>query len=95
MAKTTVMSIKTDKKIKEEAQKVAKSMGFPLGTLINAFLIQLVRNKTVYFSLDKNGIMTKALENELKRIEKDITNRKNLSPRFDKMEKALQYLKKQ
>lgn len=94
MSKSTVMSIKTDKRIKEEAQKIAKNMGFPLGTLINAFLIQLVRNKTIYFTLDKNKIMTKALETELARIEKDMKAGKNLSPRFEKMEKAIQYLKK-
>lgn len=49
---TTVMSLKTDKAIKEKAQKIAKDMGFPLGTLINAFLRQFVKTKTVHFEAD-------------------------------------------
>ena len=44
----TVVTIKTEKKLKDQAQKVAKIMGFSLGTLVNAYLRQLVINKVVY-----------------------------------------------
>jgi len=46
----TVLTIKTDKTIKDQARKVADEFGIPLGTIINAFLRQFVRNKEL--SLD-------------------------------------------
>jgi len=90
----TVMSVKTDKKLKEKAQKIAKEMGFPLGTLVNAYLRQFVKSKTVYFSISPSKKMTKALEREFEKIEHDIKKEVNLSPRFDNMGDALKYLKK-
>lgn len=98
MAKT-VMTVKTDEKLKKEAQEVAEEMGFPLGTLVNAFLRQFVRNKTVFVTLHtSDGItvasMNKMLEKQLGEIEKDIRKEKRLSPLFSTMEAALKYLKK-
>lgn len=90
----TVMSVKTDKKLKEKAQKIAKEMGFPLGTLVNAYLRQFVKNKTVYFTFSPSQKMTKTLEKEFEKIERDIQKDTNLSPSFEKMEDALKYLKK-
>lgn len=99
MAKT-VMTVKTDEKLKKEAQEVAEEMGFPLGTLVNAFLRQFVRNKTVFVTLHTGGdgitvaSMNKMLEKQLREIEKDIRKEKHLSPSFSTMEAALKYLKK-
>ncbi len=89
---TTVMSLKTDKEIKEKAQKLAKKMGFPLGTLINAFLRQFIRDKAVNFSMEPIIPMSKALEKELGRIEKDIKKGKNISPAFSNADNAIDYL---
>ncbi len=89
---TTVMSVKTDKELKEEAQKLAKKMGFPLGTLINAFLRQFIRDKAVNFSMEPSYRMSKALKKELGEIEKDIKAGKNMSPEFDDVEEAIKYL---
>lgn len=86
------MSVKTDREIKEKAQKLAKKMGFPLGTLINAFLRQFIRDKAVNFSMEPTIPMSKALEKELSRIEKDIKEGKNISPAFDDVEEAIKYL---
>lgn len=47
----TMLSIKTDMDIKRGAQEAAEELGFPLGTIINAFLRQLGRNKEVAFSV--------------------------------------------
>ena len=90
---TTVMSVKIDKQLKEKAQKIAKDMGFPLGTLINAYLRQFVKNKTVYFSISPSEKMTEAMNNELEKIERDIQEDIELSPSFEKMEDGLNYLK--
>lgn len=74
---TTVINLKTDKEVKEQAQKLAKKMGFSLSSLINAYLRHFLRNKEVYFSLAPK--MTAELENLLGKIEFDIQRRKNLS----------------
>jgi len=89
---TTVMSVKTEREIKEKAQKLAKKMGFPLGTLINAFLRQFIRDKAVNFSMEPTIPMSKALEKELSRIEKDIKEGKNTSPALGKANDMIDYL---
>ena len=48
---TAVINIKTDPKIKKKAQGVASELGFSLSSLINGYLKQLVKTKTVNFSL--------------------------------------------
>jgi len=46
----TILNVKTDKKLKEEAKKVSAELGVPLSTVINAFLKQFVRDKEITFS---------------------------------------------
>lgn len=50
----TLLTIKTDKVIKETAQDVASEIGVPLSTVINAFLKQFVRDREVNFSASYN-----------------------------------------
>lgn len=88
------MSIKTDREIKEEAQKLAKRLGFPLGTIINAFLRQFIREKTVIFSMEPTYRMSKFLERELKKVEKDIKKGKNMSPPLRNADEIIEYLDK-
>jgi len=45
----TLLTVKTDKSLKEAAQKTAETLGFSLGTLVNAYLKQFVRTKEVSF----------------------------------------------
>lgn len=45
-----VINIKTDKKIKHQAQKVASDLGLSLSGVINAYLRQFVRNQTLFVS---------------------------------------------
>lgn len=49
----TILNIKTDKKLKAEAQKVAGELGVPLSTVLNAFLKQFVRDKEITFSANQ------------------------------------------
>ena len=46
----TILNIKLDKSVKEEAQKVSKELGLPLGTAITAFLKQFIREKEITLS---------------------------------------------
>jgi addiction module RelB/DinJ family antitoxin len=66
----TVLSIKTDKKVKEDAQRAAKELGLPLGTIINAYLRELAREKRVLFSVPPTP--NKGLQALLKEIRNDI-----------------------
>jgi len=50
---STLLSIKTKKQEKELAQMRAKQLGFPLGTLVNAFLRNLGQTDDVHFTIDE------------------------------------------
>lgn len=45
-----MLNIKTDRKLKKEAQKVAKEMGLPLSVLVNQSLKKLIESREVTFS---------------------------------------------
>lgn len=67
-----VINIKVESKLKSEAQKVAFDLGFSLSSLINGYLRQLIKTKTVYFSLrdeEPSEYLIKALrESENERL---------------------------
>ena len=46
----TILNIKTDKKLKASAKAVADDLGVPLSTVVNAFLKQFVRDKSITLS---------------------------------------------
>ncbi len=88
MAKVTI-NIKADTDVKKKAQKVAKELGMPLSTIINAYLHQLVRTKAVTF-----GVPTPkpAVKRRLDRLAKEAREGKNLSPMFTSMDDAIAWL---
>lgn len=49
---TASILIKTDPKVKAKAQETAKELGFSLSSILNAFLKQFVKTKTVNFSAE-------------------------------------------
>ncbi len=49
----TILNIKTDKKLKAEAKKVADDMGLTLTTVVNSMLKQFVREKEITFSVNE------------------------------------------
>jgi addiction module RelB/DinJ family antitoxin len=49
----TILNIKTDKKLKADAQRVAGELGVPLSTVMNAFLKQFVRDKEITLSANQ------------------------------------------
>ncbi|HEX9722512.1 MAG TPA: type II toxin-antitoxin system RelB/DinJ family antitoxin [Candidatus Paceibacterota bacterium] len=46
----TTLTIKTDKKLRDQAKKTAGELGVPLGTVLNALMRQFVRDKEVTLS---------------------------------------------
>jgi len=90
MAKTTI-NIKADKEVKEKAQKVARDLGMPLSTVINAYLKQFIRTKEVHFYL--KGGLKPSVKRRLDRLQKEVIAGKNLSPTFSNARKAAHHLK--
>jgi addiction module RelB/DinJ family antitoxin len=50
MSTSTILNIKTDKRLKTAAQETAKELGVPLSTAVNAFLRQFVRDRELTLS---------------------------------------------
>ena len=48
--KTDILTIKIKPEIKEKAMTIAEDLGFSISALVNAYLIDLVKNQTVHFS---------------------------------------------
>ncbi|TSC66643.1 MAG: Uncharacterized protein G01um101477_30 [Candidatus Doudnabacteria bacterium Gr01-1014_77] len=86
----TIINIKTDKQVKENAQKVAADLGLTLSAVINASLKQFIRSKEVYFSAIPR--MTPELEELIGSVKKDYVLGKNISPVFSSAKEALDYL---
>jgi addiction module RelB/DinJ family antitoxin len=90
MAKITI-NIKADKDVKKRAQKVARELGIPLSTVINAYLHQFVRTKSVHFYVPE-GELKPSAKRRLNRLAKEAREGKNLSPAFTNMEDAIGWL---
>ena len=86
----TMINIKADKEVKENAQKIAKELGLPLSGVINAFLKEFIRSRSISFSAIPK--MTPYLEGILGKVEKDIKAGKNITGPFATAEEANAYL---
>jgi addiction module RelB/DinJ family antitoxin len=73
----TLVNIKVDTDVKQDAQKLAKSLGISLSTILNAHLRQFVRDKAVTFSTVPK--MTPELEKILTEVNGDIKKKRNVS----------------
>ena len=86
----TVIHVKANKEVKENAQKAAKDLGLTLSDVLNASLRNFIRTREVYFSHTPR--MTPELEKLLDKVKEDIKNNRNLSPRFKTARAATHYL---
>lgn len=85
----TVISVRTDKETKDKAQAVAKSIGIPLSTLVNAYLRELAVSGAVHFAAPE--LATSKTEKIMEQIEKDIAA-SNVSGPFETTEELFAYL---
>lgn len=90
--KTAVLSVKVDDQVKKRAQAVAGSFGIPLGTLVNAYLIELANTGQVHFSAVE--VMTPQMESIIAEAEKEIAAG-DVTNMFATAEEAIDFLKKQ
>lgn len=87
---TAVINIKTQPETKIKAQAIAKELGLNLSSIINGYLTQLIKTKTVAFSVSEEP--TKYLIKMLKKSQEDIKAGRVLS--FERAEDAEKYFEK-
>jgi len=82
---TTVINVRTEAELKEEAKKIAGELGMSLSTVINVFLKQFVRRKGLSVSLKEtpNDFLKERMR-EARGNEK--------SPAFDNAKDAIEWL---
>ncbi len=87
----TVISVKVDNEIKEEAREVAKSAGLTLSSLVNAYLRQVVATRRIELFAPEQ--MTPHLEKLIEEVESELALGKVSKP-FENAEDFLADLKK-
>ena len=87
----TVISIRIDKHIKDEAVKVAKSAGVSLSTLVNSYLRQVIATRRI--ELYAPEPMNPKLEGLIAQVEAELADRK-VSNKFSNVDEFLADLKK-
>ncbi|MFH1456633.1 MAG: type II toxin-antitoxin system RelB/DinJ family antitoxin [Patescibacteria group bacterium] len=88
---TTIINIKTDPRVKTKAQKTATDLGLTLSSVINGYLKQFVRTKTVHFSLNEEN-PSPYLLSSLEEAKKDRLEKQHYS--FKNNKEALDFLDK-
>ena len=86
----TVLNVKTDKEIKERAQRLAEHMGIPLSTVVNAYLKEFVNSGE--FRLTREPELKPAVAQRLLKQVAEAKNGKNLSPTFTNVNDAVAWL---
>ena len=89
--KTAVLTVKVDDDVKARAQSVAKAVGIPLSTLVNAYLVDLGTTGQVHFAAPEP--MTPKMEKIIEQAEREIAAGETSGP-FDTDEDLFHYLDK-
>ncbi|OGC82469.1 MAG: hypothetical protein A2V81_00190 [Candidatus Abawacabacteria bacterium RBG_16_42_10] len=87
---SSVINVKIDPKVKAEAKKVAAELGISLSALINGYLRQLIKSKTVYLSLHEEP--SPYLIEAIRESKEDI--KKGRVKKFENVDDAIKFLKK-
>lgn len=87
----TILNIKVDKEIKDQAFEVARDMGVPLSTLTNAFLKRLIEERTLMLTAPLRP--SEKLRKRLRQTLRDVEKGKNISPVFTTADGFMAYLK--
>ena len=88
----TVLNVKTDKDVKEKAQALAKHMGIPLSTIVNAHLKAFIASGE--FTVTREPQLRPEVIKEINIAIKEVHAGKNISPRFKNSEDAITWLNK-
>ena len=86
----TVLNVKINRDIKIRAQKTAAKLGLPLSLVVGEHLRRFAAEETITFAAPKK--MSKKLERWIAEAERDLTRGKNVSPVFNTMDGAIEWL---
>lgn len=86
----TVLNIKVDSDVKERSREVAKDLGLPLSTVVNAYLKEFIRDREVRFSAAPR--LRLEVEKELKERIDDMDAGRNTVGPFTSAKEAIVYL---
>ncbi len=88
----TVLNVKTDKDIKDRAQALAKHLGIPLSTVVNAQLKSFIESGE--FKVTREPELRPSVIKELNQAIKEVRAGKSISPRFATAIDAIDWLHK-
>ena len=88
----TVLNVKTDVETKKEAQALAKHLGVPLSTVVNAYLKEFVM--TGEFTLRREPRLKPHVAKRIAKAMEETKQGKGLSPAFSTAEEAMEWLSK-
>jgi addiction module RelB/DinJ family antitoxin len=86
----TVLNVKTDKEVKEKAQRVAKNLGVPLSLVVNAYLKEFIREQE--FTLSFVPKLRPEVGKMLLEASADFRRGINISPAFSNGKDVDEYL---
>ncbi len=89
--KTIAINIKTEKEVKDSAQRLAREMGLSLSAIVTASLRQFVRTGEVQFSVSPR--MTPYLEKIIEEARRDYKIGKNISGPFENVADLMKSLR--
>jgi len=86
----TVISVKTDVSVRDRARELAKNIGIPLSTVVNAYLKDFIRNQSI--TLAATPILRQEVVKEIQQARVDYKKGVNISPKFNSMSEAVDWL---
>ncbi len=86
----TTLLLKTTKALKNEASQVAKELGVPLTTVLNAYLRQFVRDREIRISVEP--LLSSSKLKELILISHAMDNGKDIGIKTDDSQKLFDHL---
>lgn len=93
MSDITVLNVKIDKRLKQQAQDVAKALGLPVSTLVTASLRDIVNRRSITISDEPQ--LKPEVEAELLKVSAEAKKGINVSPAFTSANESVAWLKKE
>ena len=90
MAKTHILHIRVEPKVKEKAEEILNDLGLSISEAVNVFLNEIILNEGIPFEIRKNRYSDSTRETM-----EDTKHGKNLINTFDSIDKMFEELDKQ
>lgn len=88
----TVLNVKTDVQVKEDAQNLARHIGVPLSTIVNAYLKEFIATGEV--RLTREPQLRPVVQKRIMESVCEAGNGKNISKTFTSIAEIQKYLKR-